>query len=222
MSEYDQLISRIGINIDEGLLRQALTHRSKSATNYERLEFLGDSVLGFIVSSELYNRYPALSEGELTRLRATHVRKESLAEVARSIELGSFLHLGSGELRSGGFDRDSILADALEALFGAIYIDKGITAVRDCILRLFDDRFSVLNDEVLEKDPKTLLQEYLQKSAVETPRYDVMEVKGAAHDQSFVVSCHVAGVDTPFIGEGRSRKKAEQDAASKALASLTG
>ncbi|MGW8247012.1 MAG: ribonuclease III [Acidiferrobacterales bacterium] len=222
MSEYDRLISRIGIDIDENLLRQALTHRSKSATNYERLEFLGDSVLGFIVSSELYGRYPELSEGELTRLRATHVRKESLAEVARSIDLGSFLHLGSGELRSGGFDRDSILADALEALFGAIYVDKGITAVQDCIHRLFDDRFSILNDEALEKDPKTLLQEYLQKSAIETPVYDVVEVKGAAHDQSFVVSCRVAGVDAPFIGEGRSRKKAEQDAASKALATLTG
>jgi ribonuclease-3 len=222
MSDYDQLISRIGIDIDENLLRQALTHRSKSATNYERLEFLGDSVLGFIVSSDLYSRYPELSEGELTRLRATHVRKESLAEVARSIDLGSFLHLGSGELRSGGFDRDSILADALEALLGAIYIDKGIIAAKDCIHRLFDDRFSILNDEALEKDPKTLLQEYLQKSAIETPVYDVVEVKGAAHDQSFVVSCQVAGVDALFFGEGRSRKKAEQDAASKALASLTG
>ena len=188
MSEYDQLISRIGINIDEDLLKQALTHRSKSATNYERLEFLGDSVLGFIVSSELFSRYPELSEGELTRLRATHVRKESLAEVARSIDLGSFLHLGSGELRSGGFDRDSILADALEALFGAIYVDKGITAVQDCIHRLFDYRFSVLNDEALEKDPKTLLQEYLQKSAIDTPVYDVVEVKGAAHDQSLFLA----------------------------------
>jgi len=222
MNEYDQLVSRIGIEIDEDLLRQALTHRSKSTSNYERLEFLGDSVLGFIVSSELYNRYPELSEGELTRLRATHVRKESLAEVARSIDLGSFLHLGSGELRSGGFDRDSILADALEALLGAIYIDKGVSAVQDCIHRLFDHRFSILNDEALEKDPKTLLQEYLQKSAIETPVYDVVEVKGAAHDQSFVVSCQVTGIDAPFIGEGRSRKKAEQDAASKALASLTG
>ena len=222
MAEYDQLISRIGIEIDEDLLKQALTHRSKSATNYERLEFLGDSVLGFVVSSELYSRYPDLSEGELTRLRATHVRKESLAEVARSIDLGSFLHLGSGELRSGGFDRDSILADALEALFGAIFVDKGVTAAQECIHRLFDDRFSVLNDEALEKDPKTLLQEFLQKSAIETPLYDVVEVKGAAHDQSFVVSCQVVGIDTPFIGEGRSRKKAEQDAASKALASLTG
>ena len=221
MSDHDQLISRIGIKIDETLLAQALTHRSKSSDNYERLEFLGDSVLGFVVSSELYQRYPDLSEGELTRLRATHVRQESLAEVARAIDLGSFLNLGSGELRSGGFDRDSILSDALEALFGAIYVDKGIAAVQECIHRLFDDRFSVLNDEALEKDPKTLLQEFLQKSAIETPTYDVLEVKGAAHDQSFVVSCQVAGQDSPFIGEGRSRKKAEQDAASKALASLT-
>jgi len=221
MSNHDQLISRIGINIDEALLEQALTHRSKSASNYERLEFLGDSVLGFVVSAELYGRYPDLSEGELTRLRATHVRKESLAEVARSIDLGSYLILGSGELRSGGFDRDSILADALEALFGAVFMDQGIEAAKDCILRLFGDRFSVLNDEVLEKDPKTLLQEFLQKSAIDTPVYDVLEIRGAAHDQSFVVSCSVSGFDSPFIGEGRSRKKAEQDAASKALASLT-
>jgi len=221
MSEYDRLKACLGVEIDEGLLKQALTHRSKSSTNYERLEFLGDSVLGFIVSAELYRRYPELSEGELTRLRATHVRKESLAEVARSIDLGSYLHLGSGELRSGGFDRDSILADALEALFGAIYTDKGIVPVQQCIHQLFSDRFSTLNDEVLEKDPKTLLQEYLQKNGIETPTYDVVEVRGAAHDQYFVVSCKVFNVNEPFIGEGRSRKKAEQDAASKALASLT-
>lgn len=220
MSDYDQLISRLGTNVDSKLLQQALTHRSKSSNNYERLEFLGDSIIGFIIAAELFSRFPDLAEGGLTRLRATLVRKESLANIARSIDLGSFLNLGSGELRSGGFDRDSILADALEATIGAIYIDTGIQAAQTCIHQLFEERISTLDPEALEKDPKTLLQEYLQKNAVEIPDYEVLEVRGAAHDQYFVISCHVSGADKPFIGEGRSRKKAEQDAASKALTVL--
>jgi len=220
MSTNDQLIASLGTEIDEKLLQQALTHRSKSSKNYERLEFLGDSVIGFVVAAELYNRYPDLSEGDLTRMRAALVRKESLASVARSIDLGSFLNLGSGELRSGGFDRDSILADALEAAIGAIYIDQGFSAAHDCVHRLFKKRFSDLSPAALEKDPKTQLQEYLQKHSIDTPTYDVLEVRGADHDQYFVVSCHVDGVKKPFVGEGRSRKRAEQDAASKAMESL--
>jgi len=222
MSDYGQLLRNLGVQIEEKLLAQALTHRSKSSRNYERLEFLGDSILGFVVAAELFARYPGLSEGELTRLRATLVRKESLAEVARSIDLGSFLNLGSGELRSGGFDRDSILADALEALFGAIYIDRGIETVENCIHRLFEKRFEGLGLESLQKDPKTMLQEHLQKNSIETPNYEVLEVKGAAHDQYFVVSCEIEGGRRKYVGEGRSRKKAEQDAASKALAALVG
>lgn len=220
MSEYERLLADLGLQVDENLLIRALTHRSKSSKNYERLEFLGDSILGFVVAAELFARYPGLSEGELTRLRAALVRKESLAEVARSISLGNYLSLGSGELRSGGFDRDSILADALEALFGAIYMDKGISAVENCIHRLFEDHFEGLDAESLKKDPKTLLQEYLQKNSYDTPVYEVLEIKGAAHDQYFIVSCSVEGMTDTFVGEGRSRKKAEQDAASKALATL--
>ena len=208
MTSNDQLVALLGIQIDEQLLQQALTHRSKSSNNYERLEFLGDSILGFVVAAELFNRYPDLSEGDLTRLRAVLVRKESLASVARSIDLGSFLNLGSGELRSGGFDRDSILADALEAAIGAIYVDQGIDAAQDCVHRLFKERFSELSPAALEKDPKTQLQEHLQKHSIDTPTYDVLEVRGADHDQYFVVSCHVDGVKKPFIGEGRSRKRA--------------
>ena len=199
------------------LLDRALTHRSKSAINYERLEFLGDSVLGFAISSELYNRYPNLYEGELTRLRASLVKKETLAALARDIELGNYLRLGEGELKSGGYDRDSILADALEAIFGAICKDSSVTEATRVILHLYRDKLAGLDPHSIPKDPKTRLQEYLQKLSLPTPTYLVRDVTGEPHNQSFVVECHVTVLDQPVRGEGSSRRHAEQEAAAQAL-----
>ncbi len=199
------------------LLDQALTHRSKSATNYERLEFLGDSVLGFAISSELYNRYPNLYEGELTRLRASLVNKSTLAALARDLEIGAYLRLGEGELKSGGHDRDSILADALEAIFGAVCKDGSVDEATRAILHLYRGRLDNLDPHSIPKDPKTQLQEYLQKHSLPTPTYVVREVTGEAHNQSFVVECHVSGIDEPVSGQGGNRRHAEQQAAARAL-----
>lgn len=199
------------------LLEKALTHRSKSAANYERLEFLGDSVLGFAISSELYNRYPNLYEGELTRLRASLVKKETLAALAREIDLGAHLKLGEGELKSGGYDRDSILADALEAVFGAICRDASVAEAVRVILHLYQGKLAGLDPHSIPKDPKTQLQEYLQKLSLPTPTYLVRDVTGEPHNQSFVVECHVTLLDQPVKGEGNSRRHAEQEAAAQAL-----
>lgn len=204
------------------LLERALTHRSKSSDNYERLEFLGDSVLGFAISSELYNRYPHLYEGELTRLRASLVNKETLASLARGLELGSYLRLGEGELKSGGFDRDSILADALEAVFGAICKDSSVDEAMRVIRRLYDDKWRTLDPQSIPKDPKTRLQEYLQRLALPTPVYLVQQVTGEPHNQTFVVECRVTGLPDPVRGEGSSRRNAEQVAAAQALELLAG
>jgi len=206
---------------DPGLLRRALTHRSKSAENYERLEFLGDSILEFTISAELYDRHPDLSEGKLTRLRSSLVKKETLAEVARQIGLGDYLQLGSGELKSGGFDRESILADAMEAVFGAVYLDHDIDSARRVILYLYRDILQGVTPKSLEKDPKTQLQEYLQKHSQLLPVYQMHEVEGKQHKQLFVVDCIVPGLDAPVRGRGGSRRKAEQQAASKALELLS-
>ncbi len=203
------------------LLERALTHRSKSNVNYERLEFLGDSVLGFAISSELYNRYPNLYEGELTRLRASLVNKNTLAALARDIELGNHLRLGEGELKSGGFDRDSILADSLEALFGAVRQDSSMDEAIRVILHLYRDRLATLDPNSIPKDPKTQLQEYLQKLSLPTPSYLVREVTGEPHCQNFVVECRVSGLDIPVSGHGSSRRHAEQEAAAQALDILT-
>lgn len=199
------------------LLQRALTHRSRGTDNNERLEFLGDSVLGFTVSSYLYQRYPDLSEGDLTRLRARLVRKETLAELARDLQLGSYLLLGPGELRTGGFDRASILADALEAIIGAIYVDGGYDTARAFVTRLLGDRLDAFGSGVVEKDPKTRLQEYLQKHGLDIPRYEVMKIRGEQHKQMFRVECRVPGLAAPVEGTGRSRRIAEQEAAAKAL-----
>jgi len=199
------------------LLARALTHRSKSAENYERLEFLGDSVLGFAISSELFHRYPNLYEGELTRLRASLVKKETLASLAREIGLGKNLSLGEGELKSGGFDRDSILADSLEAIFGAICMDSSQAEAIRVILHLYDDKLSKLNPNLIPKDSKTQLQEYLQKLSLPTPTYMVRDVTGEPHNQNFVVECHVSMLEHPIRGEGTSRRHAEQEAAAEVL-----
>lgn len=205
---------------DPALLRRAVTHRSKGADNNERLEFLGDSVLNFIIAAELYERFPRLTEGELTRLRARLVKQETLARLARVVNLGECLELGGGELKSGGHDRDSILADALEAVFGATLTDGGNDAVRRVILALYQPLLAAVDAGAIDKDPKTQLQEFLQKRLAVTPVYAVLEVTGEAHQQNFLVECLVPGLDTPVQGRGASRRAAEQEAAAKALERL--
>jgi ribonuclease-3 len=199
------------------LLERALSHRSKSADNYERLEFLGDSILGFAISSELFTCYPDLSEGELTRLRASLVKKETLAGLARELELGGYIKLGEGELKSGGYDRDSILADSLEAIFGAICKDSSVTDAMRVILLLYRKKLTALDPQSIPKDPKTQLQEYLQKLSLPTPNYLVREVTGEPHNQKFIVECRVTVLNLPVLGEGNSRRHAEQQAAAHAL-----
>jgi len=210
------LTKQLGYNFhDAQLLARALTHRSRSSQNYERLEFLGDSILSFVIADALYDRFPHLSEGELTRLRATLVRRETLAGLARSLDLGNVLDLGGGELKSGGFDRDSILADALEAIFGAVYKDGGQQAARDVVLRLFQPILERIDPGAILKDPKTRLQEFLQKRGQPTPDYEVVAVSGDPHQQYFVVECRVAGLVEAVRGEGSSRRYAEQAAAAR-------
>lgn len=200
---------------DATLLARALTHRSRSSQNYERLEFLGDSILSFVIADVLYDRFPQLSEGELTRLRATLVRRETLAALARELDLGDCLELGSGELKSGGFDRDSILADALEAVIGAIYKDGGTESVRDVVLRRYAPILNSIDPRSILKDPKTRLQEFLQSQSLAPPTYTVLDVSGEPHQQHFIVECRVPGMDEAVRGEGSSRRYAEQDAASR-------
>ena len=206
---------------DIALLQRALTHRSFGAQNYERLEFLGDSILEFTISAELYHNYPELSEGKLTRLRATLVKKETLARLGRELGLGDYLLLGSGELKSGGYDRDSILADAMEAVFGAVYVDSDIERARQLVLNLYDEMLQEVTPDSVKKDPKTQLQEYLQQHSHLLPIYSTLRVEGKAHKQHFIVECVVPGLDDTVKGEGISRRKAEQQAASKALQLLS-
>lgn len=221
-SNYQLLLRSLDYEFkDSCLLERALTHRSKSNQNYERLEFLGDSILGFTISAELYQRYPDLPEGKLTRLRASLVRQETLAMLGRQLELGQFLRLGSGELKSGGYDRDSILSDTVEALFGAIYLDGGVDAVRKVILKLYVDILNELSPKNIEKDPKTRLQEYLQKHMQVLPEYHTVKITGAPHDQQFLVECKVPGIVGIAQGEAKSRRAAEQQAASRAYELLT-
>ena len=202
---------------DASLLTRALTHRSRGSDNNERLEFLGDSVLNLVISSLLYERFPNLSEGDLTRLRASLVNKPALASVARELSLGHYLQLGEGELRSGGFDRDSILADGVEAVFGAIYLDGGLDEARRVIMSRYREQLDRLDPGAVPKDPKTRLQEYLQKRSLPTPEYSVAEVSGDAHNQHFIVECRVESLEAPVRGEGSSRRFAEQQAAALAL-----
>lgn len=212
-----ELTKRLGYVFRDGaLLARALTHRSHSSRNYERLEFLGDSILSFVIADVLYDRFPQLSEGDLTRLRATLVRRETLATLARELDLGDCLELGSGELKSGGFDRDSILADTLEAVFGAVYKDGGIEAVRTVVLHRYQSILDSIDPSSILKDPKTRLQEFLQRKSLATPIYTVLEISGEPHQQRFVVECRVPGLAEALRGEGNSRRYAEQAAATRA------
>lgn len=207
---------------DPDLLEAALTHRSAGSRNNERLEFLGDAVLGFVIAEWLYQEYTGVSEGQLSRLRASLVKGETLAGIARQLEIGNYLRLGAGELKSGGFRRDSILADAVEAVLGAVYLDAGFQTCRVLIQKLFADRFDNLSLIDEHKDPKTRLQEYLQSKKFTLPVYEVVDVSGKAHHQRFVVECRVevAG-EHGTRGEGSSRRRAEQCAAQSMLAELS-
>jgi ribonuclease III len=202
---------------DLTLFRAALTHRSAPGANNERLEFLGDAVLNLLIAHRLYQAFPQATEGELSRLRARLVSREPLAEIAVSLGLGETLQLGSGELRSGGFRRQSILADALEALFGAFFLDGGLGALEPLITRLFDARIAALPSPEALKDPKTRLQEYLQSRSLTLPRYVILGIEGEDHAQSFRVSCEVPGLALCVEGGGSTRRRAEQQAAARML-----
>jgi ribonuclease-3 len=220
-SQAQLLASRLGYEPrDPALFIVALTHRSAEGPNNERLEFLGDSVLNLLLSDRLYREFPTATEGDLSRLRARLVSEEPLAEIAQHIRLGELLLLGSGELKTGGFRRQSILADAFEALCGALYLDGGMETLRTRIEPLFESRIGTLPEPSTLKDPKTRLQEYLQANGWPLPVYAVKRTSGEPHEQVFLVSCVVphAGIDTE--GEGPSRRRAEQVAAQAALQAL--
>lgn len=198
---------------DASLLRQALTHRSYGAPNNERLEYLGDGLLNFVVARLLYEQFPKLPEGDLSRLRASLVNQQTLSELAASLSLGDHLRLGEGELKSGGFRRPSILADAFEALVGAIFLDGGYAAAQDVLGRLYQPLMASTDPAALGKDPKTRLQEYLQGRRLALPQYSIVDVSGEAHEQHFRVECAIPELGLKSQGEGPNRRAAEQEAA---------
>ncbi len=199
------------------LLEQAVTHRSHGAVHNERLEFLGDAVLNCTIAQLLYQKYARLNEGDLSRLRANLVKQSSLADIAEKLGLSEFLRLGEGEMKSGGFRRPSILADTMEAAFGAVFVDGGFDAARDVITRLFEPVLKHVDPKTLGKDSKTLLQEFLQGKRLPLPVYTVVETRGAAHNQEFEVECSIPKLDISVRGTGRSRRAAEQSAAKQAF-----
>jgi ribonuclease-3 len=205
---------------DIGLLERALTHRSAASLNNERLEYLGDALLDFFTAEALYFRFEQADEGQLSRLRAVLVKKDSLAVVARSLNLGDYLKLGAGELSSGGHARDSILADATEAILAAVYLDGGMDAAKRVMLRLFQPKLEEVDPEQALKDPKTRLQEYLQAHKHPLPEYGILETSGSQHQQRFKVFCRVPDLDLEQKGTGTSRRRAEQQAARNMLTEL--
>jgi ribonuclease-3 len=220
MRDPAKLATALGYRFaDAGLLAEALTHRSAGAPHNERLEFLGDAMLNAVVAGALYRRYPQATEGRLSRLRASLVNQETLAILAQTLDLGEYLRLGAGELRSGGSRRASILGDALEAVFGAVYLDGGFDACTKAILRLIEGRLEHISVVAL-KDPKTRLQEWLQSRRLPLPSYQVRRLSGEPHEQHFVVECLVEDLGRRATGEGGSRRKAEQQAARKVLEQL--
>jgi len=198
------------------LLQRALTHRSYAPEHNERMEFLGDSILGCVIAKYLYSNYPQLSEGELSRLRSSLVREETLVILAQQIDLGSHLKLGEGELKSGGFRRPSILADALEALFGAVLLDSGFNEAEQAVLRLYVPYLETIDVQTLGKDAKTLLQEFLQGKRLPLPVYTIIAMQGEAHEQLFQVECAIPTLKISTRGTGTSRRNAEQQAAQAA------
>ena len=222
IQDPEKLARKLGLQFRQPtLITRALTHRSANADNNERLEFLGDSVLGFVIAERLYEKFTGADEGILSRLRATLVNQTSLANIARKLNLGDYLILGSGELKSGGYRRDSILSDAMEAMIGALLIDQGMDACRVWILSLFAEQIDGLSLRDWKKDPKTRLQETMQARGLELPTYKLRSVVGHPHEQSFVVECCVSLTPETCEGQGTSRKRAEQDSAEKMLAKLS-
>lgn len=220
--ESDRFAATLGYVFRQpALLRQALTHRSHSIPNNERLEFLGDSVLNFVVALRLYENFPKLSEGELSRLRANLVNQATLFEVADAMHIGDAMAFGEGELKSGGFRRPSILADALEAIFGAVFLDGGFTEAEKLISELFEPKITALDPKAVAKDAKTQLQEWLQGRKIALPTYTVATIRGEAHDQTFCVECSVPSLNSKALGEGASRRAAEQLAAAKVFEQIT-
>jgi len=212
------LIKALGYTFaDPSLLDEALTHRSYATKNNERLEFLGDGVLNFVIADELFRRYSDVQEGDLSRLRANLVNKESLAVIANDLKLGDVIKLGSGELKSGGFRRPSILADAVESILGAVYLDGGFQACHELIVRLYEAKLSSPTDLQSLKDPKTRLQELLQSRKIPLPVYEVTQITGQAHAQVFHIRCSIEQLSIVVEGQGRSRRKAEQVAAQNAI-----
>lgn len=202
------------------LLLQGLTHCSATDQHNERLEFLGDAILSFIITELLYERFPKANEGDLSRMRSTLVRGQTLALLAHEFGLGDYLRLGPGEVKSGGQSRQSILADTLEALIGAVYLDGGITAVRQLILQQYQQRLENIVPSEQQKDAKTRLQELVQGQHQPLPHYQLVQIEGAAHQQHFIIHCQVALLAAPTVGQGSSRRRAEQMAAELALQAL--
>jgi ribonuclease-3 len=202
---------------DIHLLDIATTHRSVSDRNNERLEFLGDSILGFVIADQLFHKFPTADEGQLSRLRASLVKKEMLSKLGRELSLGKFIKLGQGELKSGGHSRDSILADTVEAIIAAIYLDNGYQKAREFILELYQAQLEQVSLVKGQKDPKTRLQELLQSRKLDLPVYELLEASGPQHKQRFVVSCQLDSLGVSKTGTGTSKRKAEQDAAMQVL-----
>ena len=223
-----ELEQKIGYQFkDKGLLKHAMSHSSYANERHmgklksnERLEFLGDSLLNCVTAINLYERYVDLNEGNLSRLRSSLVRQQALYEIAQKLDMSSFLRLGEGELKAGGFKRPSILADAMEALFGAIFLDSDFETVRRVITQLFTDMVKGLDPETFGKDAKTQLQEYLQGHKLALPEYQVVATHGAAHNQEFEIECTIGKFGIHVFGTGSSRRAGEQEAAQKALVAV--
>ncbi|WP_426360529.1 ribonuclease III [Pseudocolwellia sp. HL-MZ19] len=212
------LSKRIGYNFnDQDILLQALTHRSAKGSHNERLEFLGDSILGFVIAEVLFHKFPEHDEGDLTRMRSSLVKGVTLAKLGRDFKLGEHLILGAGELKSGGHKRDSILEDAVEAIIGAVYLDSDEETCKALILSWFEHHLNIIKPGNEQKDPKTRLQEYLQGRKIPLPEYEVIEVSGQSHNQQFTVKCLTSVISTEVIAKGTSRRKAEQSAAQQVL-----
>ena len=214
-----RLSKKLGYTFNnKDLLLQALTHRSAKGIHNERLEFLGDSILGFVIAEVLYQQFPSHDEGDLTRMRSSLVRGVTLAEIGRGFNLGEYLILGPGELKSGGHRRDSILEDAVEAIIGAVYLDSDNDTAKSLVLSWFAERLENIKPGNEQKDPKTRLQEYLQARKIALPLYEVIHTSGQSHNQQFTVRCTTDVINTEVITKGTSRRKAEQAAAQQVLA----
>lgn len=221
MSGMQQLEKSLNYQFkDRELLKQALTHRSYASQHNERLEFLGDGVLNFVVAALLFEQFQRIDEGDLSRVRASLVKQDTLAQLAQQLHIATYLRLGEGELKSGGFNRPSIQADTIEAIFGAIYLDGGFASIYQVIERLYRPLIDNSDPKTLDKDAKTLLQETVQALRMELPVYTVVDTQGAAHDQTFVVNCTLKQLGINTQAKGSSRRSAEQAAASLALAAI--